>query len=100
MNRLTEIYTAMHESNLDAIELLYNFAISLEKSIRGKLESEISELKGQVYAGNHKPPLTEQDIDRIFSRIWEELHEEGYFLAAKWATPRNPKRGKLGEPET
>mgnify|MGYP001049127296 CR=1 FL=1 len=85
VSRLTEIYMAMQESNLDAIERLYLFCISLDPIVVEKLKDEIEKLKQQVYGGNPNLPLKEQDIDRIYARLWEELHHAGYFLAAKYS---------------
>lgn len=90
-----DVIRAFREHNhMAALENLYMFSLALDPHIKKDLEKDIEALM-TMRKGNG---FTEEKLIEIAGRIYDKLHDAGYFLAAKFVEPRfaSPK-GVAGE---
>ena len=85
VNALTEAWINAVKSNLrDSAKTLYWLSLSLDAKGQTTLEKEITALERFI---DGKDKLMESAFREVYRKVTKELHEEGYFLAAKMRPP-------------
>jgi hypothetical protein len=97
VNGLTLSYNSVavglpnHSESMRALYWLTGF---LDKKGQDKLEKEIKTMEKML---DGKQVITRGTFRELLTKIMEELHEEGYFLAAKGVFPMNPNPKHIGQ---
>jgi hypothetical protein len=97
---VADIQRAYDNAQLDISNSLKNLlylALSLDEKGQTALQKEIR-MMAEVEDGTLRIK-DKQKFRDIYSLVLRELHKEGYFEAAKLASPRVAERGKLGKDE-
>ena len=85
-NDVSLAYTQAYNSDLtSSLKALYWLACSLDSKGQEKLKNEIEQCEKLI--DGKGTGLTTQVYRQLYKTILKELHEEGYFLAAKMTPP-------------